>query len=694
MTSENQRDLTAQKHRDPDSRMETENQRSTTRDLGPLEMRADIAPGSINEEARTVELVWTTGAQVERFSYKRWEAYMEELSLDAAHVRMERLEAGAPLLDTHSRYEISNIIGVVESATLSNSEGTAVVRFAKSEEGEKAWQMVVDGILRNVSVGYRVYKMELVEDTTGEMPIYRATDWEPFEISMVPVGADAGGQVRSESNTNICEFIQPAEEARDMEPTKSPITTPVAPAAPAVSEEARTIELEAAGKAAKESERARSASIQRAADALGVDQEFTRKHLDGDTSADDFRKLAIDFHAERSKSHVDEGSRPVIDAGEDKRDKWLRGAGDWLVQRAGISNTIIAAGKKRGEDIKIDPGEFRGLSLVDLARESLDNAGVIHRGKSRMEMIGLAMTHRGMQTTSDFSVLLENTMNKSLMAAYELEDDTWRRFCAVGSVTDFRVHNRYRRGSFGTLDTVAEHGEFKNKAAGDARKETITASTKGNLVAITRQAIINDDMGAFNSLAIEIGQMAGLSIEVDVYALLAENAGLGPAMNDGNPLFDATHANIGGGNALTTAALDADDAIMAAQQDDNGNRFLAIRPSVLLVPRGLKMTAQLLNSSEFEVDTAARKAQVPNTVRGLFDDIVATPYLAAGTTRRYMFADPNRTPTIEVAFLNGQQAPFLEMREGWSVDGVEWKVRMDYGVGAVDYKGALTDAGV
>ena len=311
-----------------------------------------------------------------------------------------------------------------------------------------------------------------------------------------------------------------------------------------------------------------------------------------------------------------------------------------------------------------------------------------------MEMIGLAMTHRGMQTTSDFSVLLENTMNKSLMAAYELEDDTWRRFCAVGSVTDFRVHNRYRRGSFGTLDTVAEHGEFKNKAAGDARKETITASTKGNLVAITRQAIINDDMGAFNSLAVEIGQMAGLSIEVDVYALLAENGGLGPAMNDGNPLFDATHANLGGGNALTTAALDADDAIMAAQQDDNGKRFLAIRPSVLLVPRGLKMTAQLLNSSEFEVDTAARKAQVPNTVRGLFDDIVATPYLAAGTTRRYMFADPNRTPTIEVAFLNGQQAPFLEMREGWSVDGVEWKVRMDYGVGAVDYKGALTDAGV
>ena len=364
-----------------------------------------------------------------------------------------------------------------------------------------------------------------------------------------------------------------------------------------------------------------------------------------------------------------------------------------MILRSGLADAITKAAKKRGEEIKIDPGEFRGMTMVDLAKESLTNAGVKHRGLDAMQVVGLAMTCRsGMQTTSDFAVLQENVMNKSLQAAYELEDDTWRRFCAIGSVQDFRVHNRYHRGSFGVLDTVAEHGEFKHKVTEDGRKETIIATTKGNLIAITRQAIINDDMGAFNSLAVEIGQMAGLSIEVDVYALLALNSGKGPLMGDGTAMFDsAAHKNEGAGAALTTAALDADDAIMAAQKDDNDNRFLAIKPSILLIPRGLKMLANLLNRSEFEVDTSSRKAQIPNTVQGLFDDIVATPYLTG--TRRYMFANPSRTPTIEVAFLNGNEAPFLEMREGWTIDGIEWKVRMDYGVSGVDYKGALTDAG-
>ena len=676
--------------------MTTAMHRIETREIGPLGLRASIVPDSFNEEARTVDLVWTTGARVERGFFDR---FLEELSLDPKHVRMGRLTNGAPLLDAHDGQSNSGVIGVVESASLAPAEGRATVRFAKEDErAESIFRKVRDKIIRNVSVGYRVHKLERVEEEDGALPVMRATDWEPFEISMVPMGADAGAGVRSPPETNICEFIQPlAEETRAMPSTKKP-ATPSAPAATpsaqdAGADAARNLELKAAKAAAGAAERTRITAIERCAGTLDMDQATTRKAIDDEMPADEFRILAMKDYEERKTSHVDPSARPSVSPGDDQRDKWLRGAGDWLIQRSGIAANVIKAGKKRGEDIKIDPGEFRGLSMIDLARECLDRAGVKHRGKDPMQVVQMALNHRSFQTTSDFSVLLENTMNKSLMAAYELEDDTWRRFCAIGSVTDFRVHNRYRRGSFGTLDTVAEHGEFKHKITEDGRKETIIATTKGNLVAITRQALINDDMGAFNSLAVEIGQMAGLSIEVGVYASLAENAGFGPDMGDGKALFHIDHSNIGAGAALTTAALDANDAIMAAQQDDNENRFLAITPSILLVPRGLKKTALLLNRSEFEVDTSARKANIPNTVQGLFDDIVATPYLAAGTTRRYLFADPNRTPTLEVAFLNGQQAPFLEMREGWNIDGVEWKVRMDYGISGVDYKGALTDAG-
>ena len=110
-----------------------------------------------------------------------------------------------------------------------------------------------------------------------------------------------------------------------------------------------------------------------------------------------------------------------------------------------------------------------------------------------------------------------------------------------------------------------------------------------------------------------------------------------------------------------------------------------------MVPRGLYSQALQINGSEFDVDSGAVHSRVPNVVRGMFDRIVGTTRLSG--TRRYMFADPNIVPTIEVVFLDGNQQPFLESRNGWTIDGVEWKVRLDYGVGAIDYRGALTDAG-
>ena len=160
--------------------------KSETREIGQLSMRAQVAPSSIDEEARTVEVVWTTGERVMR-GY--WERYYEELSLDPKHVRMERLNGGAPLLDTHSSYELADVIGVVESATLSKTEGRATLRFAKDDErADSVFRKVADGIVRNVSVGYRVHKLEKIEEEDDKIPVYRATDWEPMELSMVPIG--------------------------------------------------------------------------------------------------------------------------------------------------------------------------------------------------------------------------------------------------------------------------------------------------------------------------------------------------------------------------------------------------------------------------------------------------------------------------------------------------------------------------
>ncbi len=297
------------------------------------------------------------------------------------------------------------------------------------------------------------------------------------------------------------------------------------------------------------------------------------------------------------------------------------------------------------------------------------------------------------QSTSDFTVLLENVMHKVLQAAYSLAPDRWRRFCATSTVSDFRAANRYRMGSFGALDTLTENGEFKNKAISDAEKASITASTKGNIINVSRQMIVNDDMGAFTRILSMLGRAAGLSIEVDVFATLALNAGLGPTQADGQPLFHANRSNVGAGAALSAASIDADRVIMAQQKEPMGNEYIDLRPSILVVPVGLGGQAKVINASQYDPDAVVNKAQYkPNVVVGLFSDIVDTPRLTG--TRRYLFADPGLAPVIEVAFLEGQPAPVLESQDAWRTDGAEMKVRFDYGVAAVDFRGAVTNAGV
>jgi hypothetical protein len=161
-------------------------------------------------------------------------------------------------------------------------------------------------------------------------------------------------------------------------------------------------------------------------------------------------------------------------------------------------------------------------------------------------------------------------------------------------------------------------------------------------------------------------------------------------MGDSKTLFHADHGNLTTGATLSMAAIDLDRVAMASQKDVSGNDYLDLRPSVLLVPIGLGGTARSINEALYDPDTA-NKLQKPNVVNGLFSDIVDTPRLSG--TRRYLFADPTEAPVLEVSFLDGNQEPYLEQQDGFDVDGTRYKVRLDYGVGAVDYRGAVTNAG-
>ncbi|WP_453934644.1 ClpP-like prohead protease/major capsid protein fusion protein [Acidovorax temperans] len=365
----------------------------------------------------------------------------------------------------------------------------------------------------------------------------------------------------------------------------------------------------------------------------------------------------------------------VSDEGDKRKDAVVAS----ILARAGVAQDAAARAA-------LSSNPYRGDRLLDTARASLQRAGVSVSGMTPMEVVAAAFT----QGTSDFPVLLENAMHKTLQASYATAALTWNRFCATGSVSDFRAHNRYRTGSFGSLDAVNELGEFVNKSIPDGEKASITAGTKGNIINLSRTAIINDDLGAFVGLSNMLGRAAARTVEADVYALLALNGGLGPAMADGKSLFHADHGNIGTAAAISMAAIDADRVTMAMQKDVSGNDYLDLRPSVLLVPIGLGGTARSINDAQYDPDTA-NKLQKPNIVNGLFRDIVDTPRMTG--TRRYLFADPSEAPVLEVAFLDGNQNPYLELQNGFDVDGARYKVRLDYGVGAIDYRGAVTNAG-
>jgi len=419
----------------------------------------------------------------------------------------------------------------------------------------------------------------------------------------------------------------------------------------------------------------------------GLDSVFAQKLITEKTPIADARAAIIDQMAEMSKGGAPSNGHIIV--GEDDRSKFLIAATAAIIHRAGHASMV----KSLDQDL-VNPGEFRSFSLADLARHAVETRGEKTHGKSRKDIVKMALTPTQgtlYQGTSDFTVVLENAMHKILQAAYAITPDTWRRFCKVGSVSDFRPHNRYRVGSFGGLDDLNENGEFKNKTIPDGEKASLTATTKGNIIALSRQAIINDDMGAFETLAAMFGRAGKLTIEKAVYTMLAENGGNGPLLLDGTALFDASRGNIGTAGVPSVTTFGEVSDLMAAQTAvGNTEEFLDLSPAILLASTSVARKAGVVNASIYDPD-AANKLQRPNEVHLTYSDIVGTARLSG--TPWYSFADPNVAPVLEVAFLDGNEEPFMEMQDGFRTDGVEWKTRLDFGVAGIDFRGAVKNDG-
>lgn len=640
--------------------------------LPKLQTRAAFVPTTFNEDERTVEVTWSTGSQVRKTDFWTDKTWIEELSMRPEHVRLDRLNNGAPLLPNHQNWGLNDVIGVVERAWLAGNEGRALVRFSKRDTVKPIMDEVKDGILRNISVGYRVNKLEKLEERQDDLPVYRAVDWTPMEISIVPINADAGAQIRSDNDNQAVHIINHNEDnimSATTEPvadqTRAATAVQTDPAHENQPEQPKTQPLNAAD--ITKQERERIAGIRSFGKLARVEESMVNDLIERGIGLIDAKNVMIEKWGKLVDAETTRGDASVT---VDEKDKFIEACVNAIQGRAGVA--------------KMDTGnEFRGMRLTEIAKLCLDRGGIISRGLDEREMVRRAFT----TSTSDFPVLLESAMHKTLLSAYGLAPDTWSRFCKIGSVTDFKAHNRYRTGSFGNLDDLGELSEFKNKTIPDGEKASITAKTKGNTINISRQTIINDDLGAFIGLSQMLARAARRTIESDVYALLASN----PVMLDGFRLFSTEHGNLAGTAAVVSVdSLEAARIQMAMQKDNSGNDYCDLVPKTWLGSMAQGGNARVTNGAIYDPDTP-NKLQKPNKVAGLFQEIIDTPRITG--TEWYMFADADEGTVIEVAFYNGIQEPYLENELGFDVDGMRWKVRLDYGVAAMDYRGAVKNAG-
>ena len=629
-----------------------------------LQARAMFAPETINVEERTIELVWSTGAPVKRSSWSRGD-YIEELSMAPEAVRLDRLNAGAALLDAHESFSLRSQIGVVLRAWLDGNFGHALVKFSQRDEVKPIFQDVRDGIYRNVSVGYKVHKTE--RDETGDLPVERAVDWEPYEISLVPIPADAGAQVRSDEPTPIQlqrersmeELNQgaPAVEATPNETTEARATAPMTVAP--------SIDAEAVRAAVLAEERQRSAGIYDAARKLQVSDEFARRLISDGVSLDEARMQLIDARAnEERKTPTVSRVEVTADHGEKRASAKL----DYLKVRSNLATFDDAPAAR----------EYRGTSLLDMARESLEMAGVNCRGMDKSDV-----AVRALHSTSDFPLLMASIQRVSLKAAYGAEEQTWRPLAEQRNLPDFREMKELEVGGELIPEEIKEGGEYK---AGTLQEQqgAWSLTEYGRKLVIGRRLIINDNLG-YVTRAVQVLARGVATLEANL--MWAKITGNAKCMSDGVALFHSSHNNTGTG-VIGEASISEARQKMRNQKDFTGKNPLYVVPRYILIPTTLETAFDKFNTTI--IPNATSDA---NIFSGYLQKIVEPRLDASSTVQFYIAGDYPGVDKLVYGYLEGEAGPTIESEIKRDPDGITTYLRHDFGCMVSQHQGFYRSTG-
>lgn len=676
--------------------------------------RALVQPGTINAETREVDVVFATERPIPTCGWD--EDYDEILVCEQGAVRMERAERGLPVMDCHNTYSVFNQIGRAHTIWFNDKrELCARIQFSNRPQVEELFKDIEAGIVRDISVGYNIYKYEREEKEGAPRPIYRAVDWMPTEISFAPVQADIGAEVRAESEQHTVEIIQNSKimdaKKRQVEKGKTVdyvveggavkagdkvITDDVTGIALQDGEVGDTVTLslieaepdeqpdnttdagddkptDAEQRSAKTpNEKARMNAILTSTRAAKLPDSYAIELWKSEKPLSVCRQLIIEKTvAERSTKNVINGTHGV-EVGVEAVDKKRNAIRDAILNRVQPAKFELAEGTRN----------FRGMTLYEMSKELLIERGVNVRGKSKSEVADMIFGKRSV-STSDMPLIFEGVIDKMLRTDHEFAPEYWDKIAKQVSLPDYREKGLYQFGVRNGMKETQEGGEIKYTVPTES-KETIRLKSYAEGISITRHAFINDDLSVLDKIPTYFVKDWNELRGDLVWGLIIDNVKL---KSDDKPLFDAAHGNIltGANSALSETSLAAAKVLMSKQKSID-NRLMRILPKFLIVPPELEITARKLITS-----ITPAKSEDVNVFANAFT-VIVEPRLS-DSTAWYLAADPNAYDGLNYGYLEGNESLRVNSKDDFDKDTFDYAVRGDFGVAAIDFRSLLKSKG-
>ena len=572
-------------------------------------------PTTVDTASRTVEAIVSTGADTPRAGF------IERLDLSGAD--LSRL-VGAPVLDAHRSASTRDQLGVIEAAELRPGGIWVRMKFRSNAAAESVLADIEDGTLRGLSIGYQVAAWK--EERDGSRRIRIAKQWTPIEVSVVPVPADPGAHFRAGDN---------------MPENQTTVETSTTQAAPDVSTRAQI-----------------NAEIRTIAETAGLTRAWADEQIDAAVTADDARRSAFEAMQRQSAATTTRSTRATITADHTDPAEIATRAGEALFARSHPEHALSDAARP-----------YAAMSTVDLARDCLRRSGASVTGMTADTVIT-----RALHTTSDFPLILGDAVGRELRRAYQAAPSGVRQVARQTTARDFRAKRALQFGEGPELKKVLEGGEFQHGTIEESA-ETYSVETFGRILSISRQALINDDLGAFTQIPAKLGNAARAFEASQLVAKLIEN----PAMSDGVAVFHADHGNLTDPYAAPGLTPLSGARLAMRKMTGLGGELIDATPRFVMVPAELETTAE-----QALAEIAATKTADHNPFENL--TLVTDPRLT-DPEQWYIVADPATIDGLEYAYLEGAPGPQIETRQGFEVDGVQMKVRLDFGCGWTDYRG-------